>query len=267
MMNRVTPMTPVADAVALFHRDGFVVMENALTTSQLDELNAAYDRQLALHPPAPDAGHKDIPRALERDPVFEQLMDNPPVFRVAHGVLGPDIELATGGELDYKPPRTPAHVGWHNDFPRLWNVPYPRRQHFWVRCVYFLGDVTADMGPFTLLPGTHLKDHVCPEDFRQPPRFIEGQLGITGTAGTCLINNTEIWHTNSPNTSDRPRRLIMLLYKHAWMKQAGSGYEMTPEFVARQTDPIRRQLVGQIPWDGDIDRFPAFTYAREPNAE
>jgi hypothetical protein len=47
------------------------------------------------------------------------------------------------------------------------------------------------------------------------------------------------------------------------MKQAGSGYAMTPEFVARQTEPIRRQLVGQFPWDGDFDRFPAFTYGQE----
>ncbi len=35
---------------------------------------------------------------------------------------------------------------------------------------------------------------------------------ITGKAGSCLINNTEIWHTNTPNTTDRPRKLIMLLY-------------------------------------------------------
>jgi ectoine hydroxylase-related dioxygenase (phytanoyl-CoA dioxygenase family) len=262
-VNRVTPETPLPEVVDLFHRDGYVVMENALTAAQVEALSYAYDRQLALHPPAAGARHRDIPRILERDPVFEQLMDNPPVFRVAHGILGADIELATGGELDYKPPQTPAHVGWHNDFPRLLNVPYPRRLHFWVRCVYFMSDVSADMGPFTLLPGTHLKEHVCPEDFRQPPRRIEGQLGITGKAGTCLINNTEIWHTNWPNESDRPRRLIMLLYKHAWMKQAGSGYAMIPDFVARQTEPIRRQLVGQFPWDGDFDRFPAFTYGQE----
>ena len=85
---------------------------------------------------------------------------------------------------------------------------------------------------------------------------MPGQIGITGPAGSCLINNTEIWHTNSPLTGDLPRRLIMILYKHAWMKQWQDGYETTPEFAARQTDPLRRQLTGDIAWHQDRPTSP-----------
>jgi ectoine hydroxylase len=258
-MNIVTPETPLADILAPLARDGYVVMHNALSPSQLAELNAAYDRQLELHPPKPGALRVEVPRILERDPVFESLMDTPPPFGVARAVLGSDIELASGGELDHKLPKTPAYIGWHSDFQWMTDVPCPR-QNYWVRCTYFLSEVRADTGPFTLLPGSHLRSEPCPDNPRGPdgePAYFEGQIGITGPAGACLINNTEIWHTNSPNLGDLPRRLIMLLYKHAWMKQWQEGYETTPEFAARQTDPLRRQLTGGITWHQNVSAFPA----------
>ncbi|MCX5660167.1 MAG: phytanoyl-CoA dioxygenase family protein [Planctomycetota bacterium] len=235
-MNRVTPQTPLDDVLHLLRRDGYVLMENALTPAQVAELRPAYDRQVEMNPPVPGAGalRVEVKRIVERAPVFEQLMDVPPVLRVAHGVIGDDIELASSGELDHKLPHTPPYIGWHNDFQWMVNVPYPR-QNFWLRCTYFIAPVAADGGPFTLLPGSHLRGEVCPSDEQaSKPRQIEGQLGITGPAGSCLINNTEIWHCNSANISGNPRRLVMIVYKHAWMKQWQDGYE-TPGTMARPT--------------------------------
>src|SRR5438067_1836115 len=122
MMNRVTSDTPLDTVLDLMRRDGYVLMTDALTPAQIAEISAAYDRQLAAWPPPKEGAlRQEIPRILERDPVFEQLMDNPPVFRVALGFIGPDIELATSGELDHKLPRTRAYIGWHNDFQWMAN--------------------------------------------------------------------------------------------------------------------------------------------------
>ena len=85
---------------------------------------------------------------------------------------------------------------------------------------------------------------------------IYNALRITGKAGDCLINDTEIWHTNTPNRSDQPRKLAMIMYKHAWMRMWEEGYEITPAFAGGQTDPVRRQLCGVGPWhrvDGKWD--------------
>lgn len=257
-MNRVTPETPLEDVLSLLANDGYVLMENALTPAQVAEISTAYDEQLALHPRAEGALRTEVPCIIQKDERFEQLMDNAPVFRVLHANLGDDIELSSGGELDHKYGHTPAYIGWHNDFVWMTNVPYPR-QNYWLRATYFIGDVTENGGPFTLLPGSHTKDHACPA-FNGPdgqPQQQEGQIGITGPAGSCLINNTEIWHTNSPNESDEARRLIMLCYKHSWMKQWLDGYEITPDFMERQTDPIRRQLCGGYSWHNYATHFPA----------
>ena len=258
-MNRVTPDTPQPEVVELIRRDGYVLMENALESAQLASLNAAYDRQLAQQAAEPGALRIEIPRILERDAAFEVLMDLPTTFLIARSIIGADIELATSGELDHKLPRTAAYIAWHNDFQRMIDTPYPR-QNFWIRCTYFLAEVTDLTGPFTLLPRSHLAKHACPSDLKDAdgqPKDLEGQIGITGLAGSCLINNTEIWHTNSRLTGDLPRRLVMILYKHAWMKQWQDGYQTTPEFAGRQTDPIRRQLTGGIVWHHDSTSFPA----------
>ena len=186
-MNRVTPQTPLDDIVELMQRDGYVVMDNALTPRQVAELSAAYDEQLALHPPAEGALRVEVKRILERGAVFEHLMDLPATFRVARALIGADVELATGGELDHKFAHTPAYIGWHNDFRWMVDVPYPR-QNFWLRCTYFIGDVTADMGPFTLLPGSHHATHAPPgdsNDERGQPRMLEGALGITRAIQHC----------------------------------------------------------------------------------
>ena len=262
-MNRVTPKTPLEDVLALMRRDGYVLMEDALSPALIAALTGPYDRLLAEHPPKPGATRVEVPRIIERDPAFEILMDLPTTFPIARGMIGADVELASSGELDFKLPRTPAYIAWHNDFQWMADVPYPH-QNFWIRCTYFLGDVREDTGPFTLLPGSHLADRACPPEMNEPggqPKVIPGQIGITGPAGSCLINNTEIWHTNSPLTGDNPRRLIMMLYKHAWMKQWQDGYETTPEFAARQTDPLRRQLTGHVTWHQGREAFPAADYA------
>jgi ectoine hydroxylase-related dioxygenase (phytanoyl-CoA dioxygenase family) len=255
--------TPTGEVAELVRREGYAVMEDALTAEQLAEITRVYDRLLHENPPAPGAIRVELPRLFERDPVFEQFMDNPPVFAVVRELLGPTLDLATGGELDYKFGATPAYISWHADLQFLDGLAYPR-QVFWVRCVYMIGDVTEDMGPFTLVPRTHLRD---PEESHRhvdadgQPLPVEGQVPIVGRAGSCLINNTEIWHTNTPNTSGEARRLVMVLYKPVWMKPWDNGYDLTPEFTARQTDPVRRQLAGGCSWtEHDPGKFPVASW-------
>jgi hypothetical protein len=81
--------------------------------------------------------------------------------------------------------------------------------------------------------------------------------GMTGPAGSCLINNTEIWHTNTPNRADHERRLIMILYEHARKKPWQEGYDISAAFAAQQRDPLRRQLCGCLSWHKGEELFPA----------
>jgi len=70
-------------------------------------------------------------------------------------------------------------------------------------------------------------------------------LPVTGTAGTCMINNTLIWHTGTPNQSENPRRIIWVVYKHtSWETAPQEHLRYTKELAERQTSSIRRRLCG-----------------------
>ena len=49
-----------------------------------------------------------------------------------------------------------------------------------------------------------------------------------------------------PNRTARPRRIVWVVY--TWSTQSYAAAEIaghSPEFIARQTDPVRRALVGR----------------------
>ena len=43
-------------------------------------------------------------------------------------------------------------------------------------------------------------------------------------------------------------RMVMLTYKHAWMRQWADGHDIQVAFAETQTDPLRRQLCGLGVW-------------------
>ncbi|MBA3687113.1 MAG: phytanoyl-CoA dioxygenase family protein [Planctomycetes bacterium] len=234
-----------------FAQDGYAVLPQALPTPLLGRLREAFDR-LMVGPIAaePQSLQHQVNRVIERDPAFLELIDLPSVFPLVRAIIGADVTLAAGGEAYSKRPHSPAFISWHNDFQWMVDVPYPR-QNFWVRATYFLDDIDEDTAPMALLPGTHRADHECPADLTGPdgqPRELPGMVRLTGKAGDCVVNHTEIWHTNTPNRGTRIRKLVMLTYKHAWMRQWGDGHDIQVAFAETQTDPLRRQLCGLGDW-------------------
>lgn len=254
----------IAEKLATY---GAVLIHDVLPRPWLTDLQREYDDVVdekarskgglvdERHPP----GWFEVSKILERSRTFEDLMDVPKVLATASCVLGPDLDLASGGELDYKAPhRTTNFCGWHTDFNWIVSLSYPR-QVFWVGCYFFVDDVELDVGPLTVIPGTHrslapppANYNYAPGDPKHPegaPRPVDGAVDIVGPAGSCLMLNTEVWHMSRPNESERARKLIKVHYKPPWMKVWGGGRGYTDDFAARQAEPIRCQLVGSMPYD------------------
>ena len=143
--------------------------------------------------------------------------------------------LLSSGMGNYRAPNSPAATLWHRD-----GGPY-------MRLTIYLDDVTEGVGPTAVVPGSH-KDPNRPPPWANhdgQPRALPGMVPLPAPAGTCLINDTNIWHTAMPNRTSRPRRLVWVVYK--WSTQVYDvrpEWHHSPEFVARQTDPMRRVLLG-----------------------
>jgi hypothetical protein len=63
-------------------------------------------------------------------------------------------------------------------------------------------------------------------------------------AGTCMVNDTNIWHTSTPNFSENPRKLIWTVFETADQALPSEDLRNSQWFVDRQTDPLRRKLCG-----------------------
>jgi ectoine hydroxylase-related dioxygenase (phytanoyl-CoA dioxygenase family) len=259
---------------------GYLMVEGVLSEVKLKELRKAYDAQLLrlLEEPARASddrhpeGWFEIARIFERDVTFEFLMDLPLALELAVRVIGPDVELASTGELDHKlPGQSSSFCGWHTDFIWISHLPYPR-QVFWLACYYLLDNLDGDMGPLTVLPGSHRFDHPPGKELNDAEgrgTMLEGAIPLTGCAGTGLFFNNEIWHMSPPNLSSRPRRIIKVHYKPSWMKQWGGRRQPTDEYAKRQLSPARRQLLGaygydDVPWqygqDVKSSRYPVMNF-------
>ncbi len=108
-----------------------------------------------------------------------------------------------------------SNQSWHND------ARYPDKEGtnfvpFLMRGSVLLDEVTDDMGPTVLMPGSH-GTHFSPAGWvhtaDRQPRVLPGMVRFTGQAGDILLNDISIWHANTPNLTDRARKLVWLIWQ------------------------------------------------------
>jgi len=218
---------------------GYTLVPNAIPHDMLRVLVEKYDALLPEHGEVPTgappgASGRDVNRLFEIEPVFADLMDLPSTFPIIERYMNGNVTLLSSAIANYVPGCAPPRVSWHRDGP-------------YVRLTCLLSDVEENGGAMAVLPGTHHGDE-RPDwltDADGVPRIIPGEVRIAAPAGTCVINNTLLWHTSTANELDHPRKLVWIVYKMA-------EQELTPyihlrnsqEFVDRQIDPLRMKLCG-----------------------
>ncbi|MCX5658736.1 MAG: phytanoyl-CoA dioxygenase family protein [Planctomycetota bacterium] len=238
------PTSSLMDArLQQLEHQGYTVVPGAIPTADLKAMRRRFDELIADFgsiPSAvrtPDTDSIDINRLLEVDPVFASLIDLPSVLPYVEKLHDGDVRLLGASMANFMPAHSPARCGWHQD-----GGPY-------TRLTFLLSDLGDDGGPTAVVPGTHREGKALPawcNDEKGQPRALPGMVKVTGKAGDCMINNTFIWHTSTPNSSAEPRRIVWVVYKReAQAMPPASQYNLlhTPEYLARQSDPRRRRLI------------------------
>lgn len=233
-----------------FEETGILAVEDALPPDMVRRLTDAVDRiwreELEAGRAAP---HKLMfyPNFIGKDDLFVELLDWPRVFPLVWGILGWNIYLYHA-HLGVTPPMAPdedrawKQLGWHQDSGRV-NIeieshPRPRLS---LKVAYFLSDVSEPgRGNFYVIPGSHLRDELeRPGDGVTDP---EGAVPVCVRPGAAVLFDRRLWHAVSPNFSNITRKVLFYGYGYRWLRTKD---DMTVEHVlARETDPIRRQLLG-----------------------
>jgi ectoine hydroxylase-related dioxygenase (phytanoyl-CoA dioxygenase family) len=79
-----------------------------------------------------------------------------------------------------------------------------------VLAMYYPQDVTPDMGPTVLMPGTHFRN--APTDRMASYANFKEQVVFNVKAGAVAITHYDVWHAASANTSTKTRYMLKFLF-------------------------------------------------------
>jgi ectoine hydroxylase-related dioxygenase (phytanoyl-CoA dioxygenase family) len=236
--------------------DGYALVANALTA---DQCTAARDRIDALTPlhwdeargrgNAPDRRLDRYLNVFNRDPFWLAFLDRPGIVDLAEAALGADCHVI--GETAWR-----SHPGYsgdplHADFaPVQWpegvlsdavRVPI-----FILTAQYYLDDVTRELAPTRVIPGSHRAGR-APHAAETSWRGTAPQA-VLAAAGDALVFRSDLWHAGSDNTSAAGvRYLLQVHYGRREMAQHFSPY-LDWRFDARVLEAAtkrQRRLLGE----------------------
>lgn len=220
-----------------FWTDGVIVLENAVTDNQLNQLRqvfaswveesrahtddygetmdgrARFDLQPGHNAEAPALRRVQSPE--EVSDIYAAIMREARTVDYCAELIGPSLRFHHG-KVNSKQPGSKTEVKWHQDFPFQ-----PMTNDDIITCLLFLDDVTLENGPLEVIPGSHkgpLYSHWHDGVFTgavDPAIVAEHKAEIvscTGKAGSVCMMHASLLHGSTANLSDEPRTLYITTY-------------------------------------------------------
>ncbi|MDF2668879.1 MAG: phytanoyl-CoA dioxygenase [Paenibacillus sp.] len=184
------------EQMAQFITHGFVVLNTDFSDdfhkSVLQKMNDVYATE-------GNVGNNILPRI----PEIQQFFDHPTVQGGLTSILGPDYIMHAHRHGHFNVAGSKG-MAWHKD--NYWGNEKLRNHHPWSAMIfYYPQDVTEDMGPSGLMPGT--QNH-----YQLTGDQSEHKLSVCGKAGTMALIAYDIWHTAMPNFSEKNRFMLKFLF-------------------------------------------------------
>ncbi len=234
-----------AEERTFFQANGYLIVPEALSPSQVERLTRVVDRVDARERGPQHQGKLlSVTNVVHEDDAMVDLVTQPTILPKVWGILGWNIYLYHAHLIVTPPtglPQDDKTFGWHQDSGRV-NIemeshPRPRLS---LKVAYFLSDTSvAGRGNFWVIPGSHLWDTLerSKDGIGQPA----GATPVLAKPGTAVFFDRRIWHTATPNWSDITRKVLFYGYGYRWIRTKD---DMTVQNLWPQCDPIRKQMLG-----------------------
>ena len=221
------------DEMAAFVINGYHILKPNLHTGLNQEIYDALDAMSTN----PGDG------VLEAVPQLNQVWNSPEMVGALTSFLGPDYEMFPHRHCHRNAPGTPSQQIHQDNLNDLridgGQIRQPDRIDL-VLAMYYPQDVTSNMGPTLILPGTHVLQ-ALPERMASQGNFRD-QVIATVEAGSVVILHYDIWHAGTANTSKTVRYMLKFLFQRT----------TNPSVPSWNHDPssdasIRRRLESENP--------------------
>ena len=266
-----------------FWETGFLVIEDAVTAGELEELRSEFSRwveesreyksdygetldgrpRFDLQPghSAEKPGLRRIQSPEEVSDLFANIMRNAATVDFCAELIGPSIRFHHG-KINSKLPGTATQVKWHQDFPFE-----PMSNDDMITALLFVDEVTLENGPLEVLPGTHkgpIHSHWHKGVFTGSvdQGIIDAQsdkiVKCTGKAGSVCLMHARLLHGSAPNLSDGSRTLYITTY------YAEDAIELSPNHLPSTLthELVRGEVSGRVrcsPYEMAVPALPEGT--------
>ncbi|MCZ6644487.1 MAG: phytanoyl-CoA dioxygenase family protein [Gammaproteobacteria bacterium] len=240
----------VDKARQLFYRDGFVVVRDVLTPSQLDYIRGGCDR--VIH----EIMSRDKNRAGNRgshrysfggasltghqahQPEWAMLIDLPSITPILTSIFDSGDYIARGGGGDFCLPGAVEYQRLHSDMNNRRVVKRPDGGEFtfgsfsdprgqltyrdlpcpYVCCNFLMVDFTPTNGPTRQIPATqHSHEHI--PTLEEEPAWMKLSTICPAPAGSVLMRDVRAWHGGTPNLSNEVRALPNAEFFAPWYRE------------------------------------------------
>ncbi|SDX89224.1 phytanoyl-CoA dioxygenase family protein [Paenibacillus sp. CF384] len=249
-------------AVQLIQVNGYVLIEEVLPRTQIDQLNNRIGDYLegfmakngfSLEEGFHDGtNHIGMYLPFEHPFCDESLIAHPFVTDIVDQILGSDCELTYFASNTSMPKGTKSqdvHADTGARFGSRFGVNVPITN---LVVNYPLVDVNDENGPMEVWPGgTHLHpDSWYSSKVLNKTELAPHMLSFKAhmPAGSIMIRDDRMWHRGTPNRSDKPRPNIALIYSSTATAPYQGGLQIPQEtydqFSDRAKQLVRKQKIG-----------------------
>ena len=136
-------------------------------------------------------------------PQLADLFSHPAVTGALTSILGPGYMMHPHRHCHLTPPHKSAQRHHQDSYEDDQNVRHHRTR--WAMAFYYPQDVTAEMGPTSVLPASQYYTS-------RNQAEKQDELLLCGEAGAVTIVHYDLWHRATSNRSDRNRFMMKFLF-------------------------------------------------------
>lgn len=241
-----------------FDTQGFVHLPGLLDPEMTQRVRDAFDEAHARHAGEVEQRRKegasfvDLPRILDADAVFIDLVDLPQLLPLLRLTIGEDLALNETSARLFFP--GPTFTGpFHSDVAHVLGVDHAHTPNFLVKLHIFFEDLAPEQGCLAFIPGSHRFPPLHVNPHRPTLARSSAVTRMVPRAGDGVLFNTHVLHMAEDNRTEQVRKSLIYTYGHFWMKAYASA---APSDLAQFAgSPRRQQLFGvDLPGVGHFSR-------------
>lgn len=254
---------------------GYTLIPDFLSATQLERVNALYDEMLGSHMGRNNFEGNRTERVytlVARHRIFQDIVEDPRILTLCDVLFQPNYLLTASQAIVISPGETPQP--WHTD-DSFYPLPRPRPM-ISLSTIVAVEDFTAENGGTEVIPGSHRwNDGQVAGAYHggdaesalvYARRLEDMAIPVQMAAGTCLVFAGTLLHRGGANHSAGTRRAFSNQYCQPWARtQENFFLAIPPREVAAMSATVQSLLGYSIhpPFMGQVSAYHPLKALRE----